>query len=140
MARPDLILFATAGDNAVDSFKNLISAQVRAGPVGPVLQSCVSQFQGGRLGLEICIQPADVALHPCHFIFGLQADVQNRQGHYQETKKTVHCSWEDTMSSWSSYFSYLPLQLTARLLFVMSALAKSKLRGPRLGVQLVLQL
>lgn len=54
-------------------------------------------------------------------------------GTLRRNKKTVHCSW-------SSYFSYLPLQLTAGLLFVMSALAKSKLRGPRLGVQLVLQL
>lgn len=59
-------------------------------------------------------------------------------GTSQRNKKSVHCSSKDTMSP--SYFSYLPLQLAARLLFVMSALAKSKLRGPRLGVQLVLHL
>lgn len=43
-------------------------------------------------------------------------------------------------SSRSAYVSYLPLQLAACLLFVMTALAKSELCGPALGVQLVLQL
>lgn len=57
-------------------YLNLVSAQVHAGSVGPVLQSGVSQFQGGRLRLQICIQPVDVALHFCHFIFSLQVGEQ----------------------------------------------------------------
>lgn len=39
-----------------------------------------------------------------------------------------------------SYFFYLPLQLTAGLLFVVIALTKGKLCRPALSVQLILQL
>ncbi|TNN53203.1 hypothetical protein EYF80_036564 [Liparis tanakae] len=77
---------------------NLVSAQVHAGPVGPALQPRVSQFQGGHLPLQVCVQPADVPLHFGHFIFG---------------------------------------QLVAGLLFVVSPLPKSKLRGTELSIQLV---
>lgn len=53
--------------------KDLISAEVHAGSSAPVLQPGVSQFQGGRLGLQVCVQPLDVALHFCHLVLGLQA-------------------------------------------------------------------
>lgn len=123
---------------------NLISAQVHARSVSPVLQSGVSQFQGGRLCLQIRIQTVDVALHFYHFIFSLQTDTDSTDCVFDfkmawpvvKKRKT----WNYSISNQVSHVFYLPLQLITGLLFMVIALTNGKLCGPPLSFQVILQL
>lgn len=60
----------TAGPGRYSS-PHLVPAQIHSGSAAPLLQAGVSQFQGGHLGLQICIQLTNVGFHFGHFLFCL---------------------------------------------------------------------
>lgn len=111
---------------------HLIPAQIHSGSAAPLLQAGVSQLQGGRLGLQICIQLVNVSLHFCHFLLCLRA-------HHQ---KHLPCTfWPGTHTHLHlCYLPELPLQLAARLLLLVVAFPERELGGPALSLQLIPQL
>lgn len=118
---------------------HLVPAQVHSGSAAPLLQAGVSQFQGGHLGPQICIQLMNVSLHFGRFLFCLRA-----KGATSAKTSVRHLScmfWPGPNAHLHlSYLPELPLQLDARLLLLVVALPESELRGPVLRLQLIPQL
>lgn len=120
-------------DQAGTDAPHLVPAQVHPGSAAPLLQAGVSQFQGGHLGLQICIQLANVGLHFGRFLFCLRAKTSIRP---------LWCVfWPGPNTHlYLSYLPELPLQLHARLLLLVVALPEGELGGPVLSLQLIPQL